>query len=354
MGFFVYTFYIASDNRFRFLMTIRMISLLLLSFINAQVAIPTFQGVQKLHSISSSSSLYEFTSHTFTNCGATGTTGPTLANCKSSYDVSWEDDTDLFNVQTQGIQEWTVPQTGTYTIEVWGAEGGNHTYNNSATPGKGTRMKGTFSLSSGQKLMVLVGQEGLTARYVGGGGGGTFVWVDGETSAPLIVAGGGGGVGVYSPQNDGIDVTTSNAGTNGNSQSSGGGANGGGGTDVSGTNKEASGGAGWLSNGNDGSDHNCTFDSMGGIKPLSGGTGGTGGGSTPHNADGGFGGGGGANARCGAVGGGGGGGYSGGGGGAEPPSFSGGGGGGSYNAGADQSNSAGVQENHGKVIITLL
>ena len=62
--------------------------------------------------------LYSISSHTFTNCGATGYNGPTLANCKSSYDTSWEDDTDFFNVQTQGFQEWTVHVTdGIDTVE---------------------------------------------------------------------------------------------------------------------------------------------------------------------------------------------------------------------------------------------
>ena len=79
--------------------------------VNAQVALPTFQATHY-----AGSGLYSFSSHTFTNCGATGINGPTLANCKSSYDVSWEDNTDFFNVQTQGIQEWTVPADGDYRI----------------------------------------------------------------------------------------------------------------------------------------------------------------------------------------------------------------------------------------------
>ena len=95
-------------------MLINTISLFLF-FINAQMALPTFQAVHKPHN---ASILYDFTSHTFINAGAISTTGPTLANCKSSYDTSWEDNTNYFNVQTQGIQEWTIPQTGTYTIEV--------------------------------------------------------------------------------------------------------------------------------------------------------------------------------------------------------------------------------------------
>ena len=120
---------------------------LILCILEAQIALPTFQAVHKPQSSSSSSSLYNFTSHTFTNCGATSTSGPTLANCKSSYDTSWEDNTNYFNVQTQGIQEWTVPQTGTYTIEAWGAAGGGTQYR--TIGGRGARMRGTFSLNEG-------------------------------------------------------------------------------------------------------------------------------------------------------------------------------------------------------------
>ena len=101
--------------------------------LNAQVALPTFQGVQA----ASESALYSFSSHTFTNCGSTGKNGPTLANCKSSYVVTWEDNTDFFNVQTQGIQEWTVPTTATYTIEVWGAAGGTQLYSGDYAGGCG-------------------------------------------------------------------------------------------------------------------------------------------------------------------------------------------------------------------------
>ena len=93
-----------------------------LSFINAQIALPTFHGVHKPHNTSSS---YDFTSHTFTNCGETGKDGPTLSDCTGdvNYSDSWTDNTDYFNV-TSGIQEWTVPSNGTYTIQAWGAQGG--------------------------------------------------------------------------------------------------------------------------------------------------------------------------------------------------------------------------------------
>ena len=51
----------------------RIVTLLFfLSIINAQIALPTFQGVHKPQSTSSSSDTL-----TFTNCGATGRDGPT-------------------------------------------------------------------------------------------------------------------------------------------------------------------------------------------------------------------------------------------------------------------------------------
>jgi hypothetical protein len=47
---------------------------------------------------SSQCSLYAFTSHTFTNCGATGKSGPTLASCQSGYAAqSWAQNTTFFN-----------------------------------------------------------------------------------------------------------------------------------------------------------------------------------------------------------------------------------------------------------------
>ena len=78
--------------------------LLFFYFINAQIALPTFQAVHKPHTSSS----YDFTSHTFTNCGETGKDGPTLSDCTGdvNYSDSWTDNTDYFNV-TSGIQEWT-------------------------------------------------------------------------------------------------------------------------------------------------------------------------------------------------------------------------------------------------------
>ncbi|MDP6415501.1 MAG: fibronectin type III domain-containing protein, partial [Gammaproteobacteria bacterium] len=59
---------------------------------------------------------------TFTNCGQTGYTGPSQSQVNSTYaGTSLEGQVTV----SSGIQEWTAPYSGNYTIEVWGAEGGS-------------------------------------------------------------------------------------------------------------------------------------------------------------------------------------------------------------------------------------
>ncbi|MFA4834123.1 MAG: hypothetical protein WC619_04750, partial [Patescibacteria group bacterium] len=262
--------------------------------------------------------------------------------------------------RTGTIQTWTVPETGTYTIEADGAQGGGI---DPYIGGLGAKMVGTFSLNAGDQIKILVGQAGST--YTGGGGG-TFVTRDDNT--PLIIAGGGGGA---SSNFNGINATTT---TSGEAAGSGGGArNGGpgsgGGGAGGGTAGSGAGGAGYCGNGGDartgvydgaggaggsgcvnGGDASGTGAltvGSGGDSFLNGGFGGVGGG---NGGEGGFGGGGGAIAwnRPG----GGGGGYSGGGGGGQSTNHAPGGGGGSYNAGTNQSNTAGARSGAGIVIIT--
>ena len=71
-----------------------------------------------------SSSVYTQTTYTFTNAGATGRTGPTQSQVNSTYS-SGNNLNNGVTINTQGYQEWTVPANGVYTIEVWGAQGGN-------------------------------------------------------------------------------------------------------------------------------------------------------------------------------------------------------------------------------------
>ena len=101
------------------------------------------------------------TTVTFTNAGATGREGPSQSQINTAYDGTTLDD--AVTVNTQGIQEWTVPATGTYTIEVWGAEGGSgdkqYTNDTDRRGGKGARMKADFSLTQGDVLKIIVGQR---------------------------------------------------------------------------------------------------------------------------------------------------------------------------------------------------
>jgi hypothetical protein len=269
----------------------------------------------------------------FRNAGVTGRIGPTQAQVDANYSgTNLEGD---INMTDQGIQEWTVPVTGTYTIAAWGAQGGNGSNNSGSSTtmgGLGARMKGEFTLTAGEKLKILVGQKGseeTSASYrPSGGGGGTFVVKSDNTK--LIIAGGGGGGGDPSyGQTDGGDGIVEE--TNGNTGSVG---NGGDASSYNG------GGAGFTGNGLvNGTTAANSFTN-----------GGTGGNPSGHatQALGGFGGGG-----AGRLLPGGGGGYSGG---KTTGNWSGSGsafGGGSFNSGANQDNMAGANEGHGKVFIVL-
>lgn len=276
-----------------------------------------FQSIDSSHA-----ALYAFSNFTFTSCGVSGQTGPSQSNCRSAYSsASWAQVDANFTVSA-GIQSWTVPESGAYTINAVGAGGGNSTYG-----GRGASMSGRFVLNQGDVLKILVGQtgasviEGTSTRY--GAGGGSFVIK--SPSTPLIVAGGGGGSAIlgagWTPNVAGDGSTNPNPGysTGGTADPNPGGCGGAG-----------QGGAGYNNNGT-------------GVTPskafTNGGNGGTGGaeqcpasiGGTPF---GGFGGGGG-----GGNGGGGGGGYFGGNGnGSYSSTYKSGAGGGSYNSGSSQNN----------------
>jgi len=286
----------------------------------------------------SRAAIYVFTSHTFTNCYANGQNGPAQASCRSAYSTTWDENNSYFTV-TGGIQSWTAPANGTYTIRAIGAGGAG------AAGGNGASITGTFTLTEGQILKLMVGQTGVTVGsgdYRYGGGGGSIVAT--SANVALVVAGGGGGSALISPS-----YTSVNAGdgsTNPTPANSNGGAAG---TGSSGCGGQGQGGAGFNNNGT-GVPASQAF--------TNGGTGGTGGadqcpgsiGGTPY---GGFGGGG-----AGGNGGGAGGGYYGGTGGnntATGSQYPPGGGGGSYNSGTNQTNATGSNRNAaGSITITLV
>ena len=120
---------------------------------------------------------------------------------------------------------WNAPATGTYTLEVWGAQGGNAGYGGSIyTYGsKGGYAKGNISLSNNQAIYIYVGGQGVGGAstsnsdvqsggfngggfgYNGststnrgsGGGGGTDIRTNGSTLSNRIIVAGGGAGGVY-------------------------------------------------------------------------------------------------------------------------------------------------------------
>ena len=155
----------------------------------------------------------------FTNLGASGRLGPTSLG---SY-YSGQDHDGQVTLHS-GIQQWTVPYTGDYRIEAIGAAGGYDNYNRNSSHyrGRGARMKGTFRLSRGETIQILVGQEGgiNNVANTAGGGGGSFV-VKGN-STPLIIAGGGGGIEALLSRRTGCDASTSTAGRAGYRSWSGG------------------------------------------------------------------------------------------------------------------------------------
>ena len=116
-----------------------------------------------------------------------------------------------------------MPYAGFYRIEAVGAAGGyGKNSNNGQYRGRGVKMVGTFSLSKGETIRILVGQEGGInhADNAAGGGGGTFVVRGSKT--PLIVAGGGGGMEQAQSRYAGCDASTSTTGNPGHKSWSGG------------------------------------------------------------------------------------------------------------------------------------
>ena len=158
--------------------------------------------------------LYAFSSHTFSNCTTSGSTGPSQLDCRNSYSTTWDDNDSYFTV-TGGIQSWIVPSTRTYEITAAGAVGGATP---SAIGGKGRVITSQISLTQGETIKIIVGQTGgrlqFTTGYSGGGGGGSFV-VRSSGNAALLIAGGGGGAAqgnaTYVSTQNGVDAALYNA-----------------------------------------------------------------------------------------------------------------------------------------------
>ncbi len=292
-------------------------SLLALSILLSASAIADYKiiisgnnGTIKLPEITESQT--DFVSHTFTSCGKEGRIGPSLSQCQSAYSGTEFLSGDYGFTVNQGIQSFVVPASGDYKITAYGPRG----VNNNNNVGKGAIMEGVFSLQSGQKIQILVGQFSV---YNGvqdwqGGSGGTFVALgeSNSSASPLVVAGGGG-----TNRSNGIFSSIMNAstGTSGKDGSGGGGGDNGSASEGgghNGANRTTLGGAaaaGFYGSGLPSADVRYHSGFVGAQSFINGGTGGTFKGADNYSMDGGFGG-----ASSGGWGGsGGGGGYSGGG-----------------------------------------
>lgn len=243
---------------------------------------------------------------------------------------------------TAAIQTYTVPAGVTsINISAAGAQGGG-----SINPGGlGALMSGAFTVTPGETLFIVVGQQGQLqqggqTQNSSGGGGGTFVYRNAANL--LIAAGGGGGICNYNGaiHADGHGKITPNGGNDQSGVYLGGTAGAGGAAGLWSNTPCAGGGTGWLNvGGGPYGGGGISNNWVAGLPFCGGGGGGCGG-------YGGFGGGGGGGNHYG--GGGGGGGYSGGGGGTDPTH---GGGGGSFNSGTTQNNTPGIQQGNGVVVI---
>ncbi|MBR4830949.1 MAG: InlB B-repeat-containing protein [Bacilli bacterium] len=128
---------------------------------------------------------------------------------------------------TGAAQEYVVPQTGIYRLQVWGAEGGYRI--NAVYGGNGGYSEGLVELKEGETIYIYVGGSGNTggpeggfngggARQVyNGGGGATDIRVEGNSPFNrIIVAGGGGSDGSgYQAGGAGGGATGSSADTSG-------------------------------------------------------------------------------------------------------------------------------------------
>lgn len=257
--------------------------------------------------------------------------------------------------QTGTIQSFTVPDTGTYLLRAYGAQGGG------ANGGLGARVSGLFPLTAGDELLILVGQ-----RPVGdtGGGGGTFIALadpgnpgDPAHATALLIAGGGGGCAPGFARAAFMDgqapgpLDAEAAGQAGDNQGAPGGTGGDGGGPTPAVANVMGSGGGFDTDGDDGTDGTGTpVVGSGGLAFVNGGDGGDPPLGGPTSA-GGFGGGGGGSATAG----GGGGGYNGGGGARTVGSVrSSGGGGGSYNAGTSREGESGFRVGEGEAYVQLI
>ncbi|XP_067007644.2 leukocyte tyrosine kinase receptor isoform X2 [Anabrus simplex] len=178
----------------------------------------------------------DFTNKTYyslNSCGARGREGPKPSECEEAYNQTNTRVVVKTVYPLKGIQEWVAPEENYYTLIAKGAGGGYGSDGNGSSYGAVARL--IVELHKGQRLFILVGQEGTSAclrdyscqaplrgsniiktsilkkfdQPTGGGGGGggaSFVFMinkNGTEIVPVLIAAGGGGLGEGKSVNDG-------------------------------------------------------------------------------------------------------------------------------------------------------
>ncbi len=147
----------------------------------------------------------------------------------------------IFNfAYTGSVQKFTIPETGTYKLEVWGAQGGDHSDN--AHGGNGGYSKGEIELNAGTILYIYVGGQGQSVSdeqtyssnafggggksytgaqsnvLCGGGGGASDIRIAQDSLySRVLVGGGGGGACAWSRESSYSSIGGVGGGTSGTS-----------------------------------------------------------------------------------------------------------------------------------------
>lgn len=222
----------------------------------------------------------DFAAITFSNCGATGPIGPTLAQCQATYDANVESNLSV----NFGYQSYTIPYSGTYRFTVKGASGGvwqtspmsTTTAASSPTIDGYTRLpgatvQGDYYLNANDVITMVIGQGGgddndADANCPGAGGGtfvtlGTFSNIQAATDSLLFVAGGGAGCGYNSADSPTLAGTSGRgqSGTSGGTSGSENGGSGGNGSPSTQTSGNSVGGGGYLNGPGNTTTNNFTY-----------------------------------------------------------------------------------------------
>ena len=136
--------------------------------------------------------------------GGTKKTSPIKVTADTTLYVHWALTEKTFDPKNS-VQSYTPSATGTYKLEVWGAQGGNGCQNNNCTRsgGKGGYSSGNVTLTEGVTIYVVAGTQGGNASannctggsggYNGGAKGANDSNCDKTPSGNGTDAGGGGG-----------------------------------------------------------------------------------------------------------------------------------------------------------------